>query len=343
MMETKQKWYDRQEYKTRQGELIIPADFPAFKYQLKNEWVVNRTKTKLYFKKDGISNYSEGELIYSFFAKHFDMNVVDVIPAVQVYKENYVRKGVAIENFISNSKTQKYITAYDLKSLVARKKFSITSYTYMASQVNSIENNMALLKDIEYAIENKKPDKKIMVDKDIKQDMFQMHLLDYLFVNEDRHSNNFAFLIEEKKDCYRVSLSKIFDNSLVLGLSKFLYTDTNEVTKFFVKNHINNLGFRMSVKKQFSKSINLDVFAKEVAQEIIKNQNLANLYKRMRRFDFDNFESIVQKDIPEYKLEPEVLKIIKLVFQQTTRRLNRYIKYYNELSEQKTTQPEMEK
>lgn len=324
-MKQKNKWYDKSSFKTRQGELILPNDFSAFKYSLKHEWVIG-LKPKLYFKKDNIVNHSDGEIIYSFFAKQFGIRVVEARPAILLNSDSTAQKGVVTENFIENSRTQQYITAEELKSEVNANKLGrrfYVNYDYPGN--NTVQQCMEKLKYIYLCIKNIKEEKPIVLDPNIKQDMIKMVLLDYIFLNEDRHANNFVFVIEEKSKCYSVSLGKIFDNSLILSLSKAFRQKMQINPEKTLKHASKVIKLRMSIRTGFSYGLKINEAAADLAEYIVSDKEMFELYKKIEMFNFDAMESIVQKTIPNYKISPAAKELIKIIVPHTKKVLSRNI------------------
>lgn len=137
-------------------------------------------------------------------------------------------------------------------------------------------------------------DNNIVCSRKLAQELKEMALLDYLFVQSDRGSRNIEFLIEEKHGKKCLSLAPMFDNGFCLHLVE---TKISEELLF----KLDKMGFdigdtplnpRPDLYIQNKKTANdLDDenhVVKDLAEELLKNKALMKLYENFKKINIKN-------------------------------------------------------
>ncbi|MGN1208375.1 MAG: hypothetical protein ACI4TI_02800, partial [Christensenellales bacterium] len=146
-------------------------------------------------------------------------------------------------------------------------------------------------------------DKNIIFSKQIEQELKEMALLDYLFVQADRGPNNIEFLIEEKHGKKYLKLAPMFDNGFCLHLmnsfgqkglveklqNKYLPLDNNST------NPKPDLYIQCTQNKALKERNNENNIVVDLAKELLRNKPLMKLY--------EDFKSLNIKDEVEFVCE----------------------------------------
>ncbi len=153
-------------------------------------------------------------------------------------------------------------------------------------------------------------DKGLVYSKKIEEELKEMALLDFLFVQADRGPHNIEFLIEEKRGKKYLTLAPMFDNGFCLHLmnsfgqkalveklkNKFLYLTDNSINPkpdLYIQNPVFN-----------NKFLEKDIVT-DLAEELVKNKSLRKLYENFKNLNIKNEIEFVlgmyKRELPQIK------------------------------------------
>ena len=152
----------------------------------------------------------------------------------------------------------------------------------------------------------------IVYPQKLEQELKEMALLDYLFVQVDRGVYNIEFLIEEKRGKKYLKLAPMFDNGFCLHLMDN-YAINNLLED--LKSHKSGVGLTsMNPKPDFyiektENIVNSDgsCIVPDLATELIENKALLKLYENFKQLNIkDEVEfvaSLYSRELPQIKKE----------------------------------------
>lgn len=318
-----QTWHNN-DLKTRQGEIIVPADFGKHKTIKKRDnifLIKQKEKAESVFKKTGELENILSEITYKVIAEELEIESVNIKPAIMVsVNPDKSHQGFLMENFVKN-KNQKEVPSYKILD-----KFLERESTYHT--VNDHVACLALLKE-EILAKNSEI-KKVVIDKDIRQHLLQIFYMDYITVLSDRHDANITYLFEQKGNTLFITLAKNYDNSFAFDLISFIQNfniHTVEDQINYIKDYT-FFDFGIFSSKEIDLSLNQA--SKELAVEINKNPKLKNLHKKAKEIKFETIEKRIKLMLPEKEIPKKMFDYINSVLKTTTELLDRNIEATNQ-------------
>lgn len=238
----------------------------------------------------------------SYLAKKFGGNFVEDVPGEAIVetvpKEHSTSK---LKGVYSKSYKEDYhiCQTFTLDEVLKPRDNENFQYDNKSRVFSSVENAMVRLKSyIEKRINSEKDEKGLFsiycnlndLENDyekIQDDLASIVFLDYLFLNNDRHTENieFAVVFDDNND-YHLELSPIFDNDRSLGLDKSesqivlhcnsktdreIYVDYSADVKFTIRDKDCDNEFAASMN--FSNNYHSDVIAGYVKQRCLDSEN----------------------------------------------------------------------
>ena len=162
---------------------------------------INVDGTDFLYKIDDAYQYGFGELFYSYICNKLAVNCVNVYPA---YDKKEETKGVIVESFVSNKKTNVSLRDFLQDNLEHRYLDDDWFYSY---------------DDFVAQLARKQKKEGFILEKGFLDSIKKMIFIDFLLGNEDRHLNNIEVYVEKNMfGRTRVSLAPLFDNGMSLGL-----------------------------------------------------------------------------------------------------------------------------
>ena len=229
-------------------------------------------------------------------------------------KEEY---SVRLDGVFSRSYKSDYRIhrTFTLDSVLRPQNGETFEYNNKHRVFNSVENAMRRLREyVEQKIADFKNDPKMssynpylqLADLEgdlakIEEDLVSIVMLDYLFLNNDRHTENIEFsVVIDKNHQYHIVVSPVFDNDRTFGLDKredeieeclqssskrMIYTDLRNDMKFVIRDK--DCDDEFASYMNFSSNYHSDVIAEYIKKQCmgpngqldIKKLKANNLYK----------------------------------------------------------------
>lgn len=292
---------------TKQGEFIIPVGFGKFEevnHDHRHTWFKLKENPSFMIKKEiGLGEDFNGEILFDLFAEEFDLDAINVYPAVLLNKDGKEEKVIAMQNFLTNPQTQTIIDSYDLtKNLNHEVALSIEGHL----------EGLELLKQ-----EYKSKGKQLEVNSNVQEKLFTMGLLDFLSLNTDRHAYNVSYIIEKVgENKYVLNLSQMYDNgyAFMIGRQKFMVKSLDEyLQNEFAKNF------------KFNILANKEPMVQQLAISIVNNETYQKIYEKAKSYDFNKIGQKLKQKYPNYKISKKDFEMAKQVFKTTLKALDKQI------------------
>lgn len=207
-------------------------------------------------------------------------------------KSNYKIYGTLIESF----RTPNVVETISLTNLMKAYKKRYPAYGVTTWEVASI--------CADYCYDNK-----IVYPKNLEQELKTMALLDYIFVQIDRGTNNIEFLIEEKHGKKYLKLAPMFDNGYCLHLvdvritQEMLESLNRKTIKFDRKFNPQPDFFIEKTSNPYDNDGRSII--PDLAAELIRNKSLMKLFKSFENINIEdeiNFVcSLYSRELPQIK------------------------------------------
>ena len=318
MQEPIKNFYDK-EQKTRQGEVIIRRGDGSFKIKDVHgeEYFWVEDEPKYFFKQNNDVTDRDGEILYSYLASALGLDVVKVRPAVDVNAvkaPHQAKEGLIAQDYAHGLDNTIMVHAYKLKDLEV---------------YHSVEENLAAVQDYKETLMEIHRTRKVFVDKNLATSLEKMLVLDFLTLQEDRHSGNVVYTATKTEEVIFIRLGKIFDNSMVFY---FCAPQTfNRLSNSFKLGQFE--WFNISVddfyrpkfffKKGDDKKMPEDVAGNEttlyqtrqIARLAARNSVIDEFFKKADNLSFDSILETIKQDMPEYNIGKGKATLAKYMWQ----------------------------
>lgn len=310
-------WY-KNELKSKEGKVILPADFGSKKYATEKHWLIG-LKPSLYVKMDAIDDirsyfapsFVVTEMIYAAFAQYMGADAVNVKPMEFVYKNGTIEDGMLVEDFVENRETQTVVSAEDILRIYSKSLSKNGSIITMCE--NTLPNHLAALDEFAKTFETKHG-KPLIIDPDIESNLFRMILIDFVLLNKDRHTNNISYILEDKGSHSTIKLSKIYDNSLCLGMQEYnKQKGTLRLSDIIHDIKTDYKPLRFLADKPKSCFVQINEHAQLIAKYLEKNPQYFGMYKKATEFNIENLKAIIKKQVPNYPIDNSFFKYAKKI------------------------------
>ena len=302
-----ENWH-KDELLSRQGEIIIPANFGKLETTLKKGKVYlveQPDKNCDVFKKKEAFDNLLAEICYKVIAEELGIPTVNIKPAVMIYSDGKnTNEGFLMENIIDNE-NQLEVPAHKI----------LDKHIQRTSDYHTIEDNMLCLQlEKERLLKNNKV-KDVIVDKDIRNQLLQIFFMDYITVLTDRHDANITYIYELKDDCIYINLAKNYDNSFAFDFFTFFENydiHTIEDQWKYVKDYT-FFSFGIKNEENNEDCLEFGFAGKQLAEEIKTNPFMKELYFKARALDFEKIKGKIQNELPQQKIPNKIFDYMQLV------------------------------
>jgi len=186
--------------------------------------------------------------------------------------------------------------------------------------------------------------KGLEVDKNFKKELLKVALIDFLTVQEDRNYSNLLFEISRGNKGYKLSLCPMYDNEKVFSFeeaSLFIdldYFDIEDMDKdfdymfeFFAQKNLPKLGIKTDIdnlRTAYTKSdeakLLLNIFVKELAEELILDKQLMEFYKTVK-FDALKYAREIKSET-KFRIPDGYLVLAQHQFKERKKMLDKALK-----------------
>ncbi len=266
-------------------------------------WVNVDNKEYMFKYSNGPKDYSDfGEVFVSYLSYVLGYKCVNAIFCKDFFVENekfYKRNEATYKIYgtlIESYRNKNVVETISLTNLIKKYKKRFPGLGVTTWEVASICADFC-------------HDNNVVYPKSLEQELKEMALLDYLFVQIDRGTNNIEFLIEEKRGKKFLKLAPMFDNGYCLHLMDFRITQQNIEDLSKKSSAIGDLFnpkpyFYIEKTENPMEEDGISIVP-DLASELLKNKSLMKLFEGFKKLNIkdevDFICSIYPRELPQIK------------------------------------------
>lgn len=261
------------------------------------------------------------EIIFSEVAMAFEIETLDVAPAIKVKGNGEHVAGILMSDLNQNSNNTKLLSLSEINYLVDK--------TYKPTTENNLSSALKTLKEYKgHLLSNGASE--VYFDKNIINYLKQMIFMDYLTHNVDKHDQNVAFLVQrDENNVVHIKAAKMFDNE-----SSFLFNQF----AFSIKNGkpINLAGMAQFDNffslYEFGDTLNdQDAYNKQIYEAVKKDELFQTLYQKAASLNIDEVLKGISKRYEGFEIPKKYLEAAKQLLQFKIDKLTLCLKCEKEL------------
>ena len=260
------------------------------------------------FKANKLGTNDECEILANYIAKEVGVSSVNVFPAVFVDEHGNCIEGILSEDFIENRQKDESIKS----SMIIGKGIGNVVYNHV--------KGLQIL-----ALKSIKQNKFLEIDEYIETDLLKMCLFDYLTLQKDRAKRNIEYIVEKDVFGGKIKLAPLFDNSWMFYAhhssmfneiyAQLMECKNKEERLEFLKEKTFNFSFEFSVKSStFIRGSQKTILANELAAEIVKNNELYDVFTKFKDLNLYELQKKIQKEI-NFKIDDDLIFVAQNLFE----------------------------